>query len=451
MHPLFDVAIVGAGASGVLLRAQLQRQSPGLRSILIGSGPVGRGLAYATQSSEHLLNVPARNMSALPDQNDHFLDWLRQRQPGADAMTFATRAQYGEYLASLLAADTPTAEVRQDRVIILRKTAADFALVLASGVELRARSVALALGHFAPADPHPCCREAGAAYFADPWQLEALQGLATDAPVLLIGTGLTMVDLVLALREQGHQGPIHALSRHGLRPRVHAATGGFVPTRPVPTGSVLAMLCWLREQIVLADAAGSGWRAVIDSLRPHTARLWQNLVPAERDRFLRHARALWDVHRHRLAPSQASRFDRLLADGGVSIHAGRLLAVSSERQLLRVDWRPRYRALPQRLTVARMINCTGTTGDYAGSPDPLITDLRQRGLIRPDRLGLGIASDAEGRLFGSQGGLVAQFYTLGPARRPELWESTAIPELREQAARLATCITSDLGHRARVD
>ena len=122
-----------------------------------------------------------------------------------------------------------------------------------------------------------------------------------------------------------------------------------------------------------------------------------------------------------------------------------------ERQLLRVDWRPRYRALPQRLTVARMINCTGTTGDYAGSPDPLITDLRQRGLIRPDRLGLGIASDAEGRLFGSQGGLVAQFYTLGPARRPELWESTAIPELREQAARLATCITSDLGHRARVD
>lgn len=444
MTSTYDVAIVGAGASGTLLRAQLLHLHPTLRSVLVGSGPLGQGLAYATGSTQHLLNVPAGNMSALPDQPGHFLDWLRQHQPQADAATFATRRHYGEYLACLVAPTVAVnADLSQHRVIALRPQARGFVLGLATGAELLARSVVLALGHFPPTDPHPSCRNGGASYFANAWHPAALHGLDQSATVLLIGTGLTMVDLVLALREQGHHGPIHALSRHGLRARAHAAVAAFAPTTAAPEGSVLAMLGWLREQIAQATAAGSDWRAVVDSLRPHSARLWQSLVPAERDRFLRHARALWDVHRHRLAPTLASQFEQLLGVGSVRIHAGRLLDVRPDRHGLQVDWRPRYQAATHSMTIARMINCTGTSGDYATSADPLIVGLRERGLIRPDRLGLGLHSDGEGRLFGRQGGVFPGLYTLGPARRPELWESTAIPELREQAARLAACIVRD--------
>lgn len=448
----YDVAIVGSGASGTLLRAHYLRLQPAARMALVGAGPLGHGLAYATRSNQHLLNVPAGKMSALPDQPGHFLDWLRQQLPEADAASFATRRSYGEYLAGLVAPGAAgNAELHQDRVIALRPDAKGFALTLASGTELTARCVVLALGHFPPTDPHPSCGQGGGRYFADAWHSDALHELEPAAPVLLIGTGLSMVDLVFAMREQGHRGPIHALSRHGLRPRAHATFAAFTTTVAAPEGSVLAMLVWLRTQIDQATAAGSDWRAVVDGLRPHTARLWQSLVPAERDRFLRHARPLWEVHRHRLAPALAEQFERLLDSGAVRIHAGRLLDVRADQQGLRVDWRPRYQATRQSMQVARMINCTGTSGDYAASSDPLIVDLRARGLIRPDHLGLGLNSDGEGRLFGRQGGVVAGLYTLGPARRPELWESTAIPELREQAANLAACIRRDQGAASPTD
>jgi uncharacterized NAD(P)/FAD-binding protein YdhS len=448
-EPTLDAAIIGAGASGVLAALQIRRASPGSGIALVEAGArAARGLAYGTPYGAHLLNVRAGNMSAFPDDPDHFVRWLAARVPGTGAETYAPRPLYGEYLASVLEGVRPT-RVQGTAVGLTRQERA-WMVHLHDGRTVRGAVVVLALGNLAPDDPPELSRLNDDRYVRDPWGPGVASGLDRDAPIMMVGSGLTMIDLVLALRAEGHRGRIHALSRHGLLPREHAE---YLP-RPLPGPLALATPAaaarWVRCEIEPRPSTESphdpchhqrhDWRAVVDGLRPHTATIWKGWTVRQRASFLRHARYLWDVHRHRVAPEVAERIRALLDSDELKVHRGRIVAVDAVPGGLIVRWRRRGEAAEESLAVARLVNCTGPNSNYGTIDLPLVVQLRRAGYLVPDALGLGVETGDHGALLGRDGNPVPGLFTLGPLRRPGLWETTAIPEIRAQAAALASLL-----------
>jgi uncharacterized NAD(P)/FAD-binding protein YdhS len=443
----FDVAIVGAGASGTLVAAQLRNVWPESRVALIGNAArPARGIAYDTPYQSHLLNVHAENMSAFPDDRDHFTRWLIQRRPTATGADFAPRTWYGDYLAEILAealrAPTPITPITGEVVSVMRY-GDRWLLQLADGTALMAHSVVLAVGNLPPNDP-PGFSADLPGYWSNPWASDVARRLAVDAPVLIIGTGLTMVDVVLALSEVGHCGPIAALSQHGRLYQPHASyTPRLLTSLPAEFASPRRALRWLRIEIERAQREGNDWRAVIDSLRPHTEIIWRQWSLAQRASFVRHGRNLWDIHRHRVPPQVGTQLDEWIAQGTLTIHAGRVLAADATPQGVKVCWLPKDSDQPQQFKVARVINCTGPNRDYSRVNTPLVTSLRKGGWLTPDPLRLGWVTDIDGRLIGVDGSSVAGLYTIGPLRLADLWESIAIPEIRVQAAALANVLVAE--------
>jgi uncharacterized NAD(P)/FAD-binding protein YdhS len=428
----------------------------------------GFGAAYATNDPSHLLNVRAGNMSAFPSQPGHFCDWMKANdgdgaQP-CSSLSFVTRQTYGRYLRSLLrdAALGPDAAGRfyvvPDEAVSIR-TISDgkFSLRLALGKDLEAGCVVLAVGN---APPYPPGVEdkgvlASEHYIGDPWSLAAADFKAKGGATLILGTGLTMADVVLSLERAGHWDPIIALSRRGLLPRQHAAaTASIPPPAPPPlVSNIVADLRTVRGAVRDLTLRGRDWRDAIDSLRPITSAYWLSLPRSEQKRFLRHLRVWWEVHRHRLAPEVASRLDALIQAEKLQILRGRLksLCLTGEASApVSVDWLPYGERITARLPVSRIINCMGPGHDPRQSSFPLMRQMLAAGLIKPDALGLGIAADGNGRVIGSDGCAHPALFALGPVTRGTFWEVTAIPDIRVKAKEVAAAILIALRQKAMV-
>lgn len=445
-----DVVVIGAGASGALLTIQYMQRSGGKGRLALigGKSQPGRGIAYGTPLSSNLLNVRAANLSAFPGDPDHFVRWLERCLPGSGPNTYAPRHLYGAYLESILRESITGRSTYQffaDVAVEMRHMGAFWEVCLAHHDIIRARSVVLAVGNLLPPNDPIDFSAAASLYRRNPWATEALNGLPPDAPVLLIGTGLTMVDTALSLSEVGHRGPIHAISRHGLLPQAHRLhdpqpLAELPPDFATPAGG----LHWLRTQIEKAAREGRDWRAIIDSLRPHTAGIWRQWSVAQRGVFLRHLRHLWDIHRHRMAPHIAEQLNTLIARGTLTLHQGKLVAAKSGDGQAAITWRDAHAGKPRTLKVARIINCSGPSRDYARTDNPLIAGLRDAGWITPDIFGLGLETDANGHLISADGSPTPGLYTLGPLRIAGLWESIAIPEIRSQASDLAGILATKI-------
>jgi uncharacterized NAD(P)/FAD-binding protein YdhS len=445
-------AIIGAGFSGTLLALHLLRRTPTqVRVVLIErQNRFAQGPAYATGNPSHLLNVPAGRMSAFHDRPADFFDWLA-RQPDAPGDfgpgSFAPRQQFGAYIRQLLHEELkrPGAEGRLELVrgdVAAIETEPNGPLSLCIGAERRIEAdlAVLAIGNFPP-EP-PAIADRGfydtPLYRPDPWAGDALDRLDPDAPVLLIGTGLTMIDTVTSLDDAGHRGPIHALSRRGLTPLCHAAAakppgrpGAAIPDRLV---DVVKML---RAEARRAVRDGSTWQAALDELRPFGRDLWQNLSPDDRSRFLRHLRPWWDVHRHRLAPEVSRRIDAVRTRGQLRIHAGRIDSFVAEGDVATVTYRPRGSGQQKELRVARVVNCAGPACDFDRIPHPLVRRLLGDGLVRPDAHRLGLDVTPSGALKDRRGAISRQLFAVGPVTRGAFWEMTAVPDIRRQCELLA--------------
>ena len=432
------VAIVGAGFSGTMLALNLLEQAD-VEVLLIerDRGRMGAGVAYSSSESSHLLNVRAGNMSAFADQPDHFCDWLAARGLGCDA-AFVTRATYGRYLREALAAAMEKHGRRlklvDDEVLDIAERGGQVTLGLVNGGLIEADRAVLAIGNLPPHDP---AAVSGAhlpshRYIGDPWATPFEEGLAKDAPVFVIGTGLTAVDVILRLDAHGHEGPITALSRRGLRPHRHIDGLRPKPVLAKPAPELSELVRWAR-----AASAGRDWRLTVDSIRPITQMIWASADAEKRARFLRHLRPFWDVHRHRLAPAVAARIDALIATRRLVFRAGKIAEVVSEADSVVVRWRSRGEDELQRLDVARIINCTGPQGDLLRASDPLVRRLLKRGMIRPDALRLGLDIDRSGHVVGADGTAAGHILAIGPMTRGELWEVVAVPDIRTQVSALA--------------
>jgi uncharacterized NAD(P)/FAD-binding protein YdhS/glyoxylase-like metal-dependent hydrolase (beta-lactamase superfamily II)/rhodanese-related sulfurtransferase len=440
------VAIVGGGFTGTTLAAQLLRASGGSVSVvLIERGArLGRGVAYSTECTEHLLNVRARNMSAYPDDPEHFLEWARlNHAPGASADDYLPRPLFGQYVASVLQQEIERYpghfEHVQDEAVSIARVGGAAEIHLRSGRTLFADKVVIALGNFPPGDPRLQGRTPHSLrYVSNPWKASAQGDVSHDESVLLVGSGLTSVDVAITLRGRGFRGTIHILSRRGLLPQTHKAAAIWTPFWDAQSPrTVRGLLRLIRTQVEVAEKAGSNWRAVIDSLRPFTQEIWRSLSFKERRRFLRHARPYWDVHRHRVAPLIGARLASQIQDGQIEIHAGRIASYAEDIDGVDVTYRDRQTRTIQRLRVDRVINCTGPESDCRKVDDPLLTDLMRQKLARPDPLFLGLDVSPDGALIDARGAASNLLYAIGPARKGSLWETIAVPELRVQVFELS--------------
>lgn len=328
-----SVAIIGGGFCGAVLAAQLLRKSAGrIPVVLIERSPcLGRGVAYGTRCTEHLLNVPAKDMSAFPDDPEQFLRWVRAHcHHDVKGSDFLSRCRYGDYVHSVLQHEIERFpgcfEQVNDDAVSLEMRDGSIQVHLRSGALRTATRAVLALGNFPPADlPLPEAVRSSSRYVRDPWKRDALDQIASDNDVLLVGSGLTSVDVMIALRASGHTGKIHLLSRHGLLPNGHrsVAPWPWFAREHSPT-TLLELMGMVRIQVIVGRIRGYDWRAVIDALRPATQRIWRSLPAQERRRFRRHLRPYWEVHRHRIAPEIAARLESEIRFGHAEVHASRI-------------------------------------------------------------------------------------------------------------------------------
>ena len=443
MSTLKSFIIVGGGASGVLLAAQLLNSGdPELRVTLVEkSGTFGQGLAYSTQLDDHLLNACAHLMSAYPDQPDHFWGWLSQRTrlPDGDAPVFAPRRLYGEYLGEIVAGLAEREPVRlrllDGFAVSVTSNASGVEVKLASGASLVGHAVVLAAGH----DLEPASELA----FAVRPGSDADTPLLPDAGVLILGTGLSMVDAWLALKANGHRGPVTALSRRGLLPAPHRPGKPLrLDSADVPLGTDLSYFVdWFRDLVRDHEKAGGNWRDVVDGIRPFNQRIWQSWPIYARRRFLEHTKAWWEIHRHRMAPAIHARLVEAIESGALRLIAGRLLDAkpSPDGYVARIQ--PRRRSAIEEIPVARIYDCTGIVKDVASGSITVVRALIDRGLARNDPLRVGLDVTVDCAVIDASGKASDKIFAIGPLTRGTFFEIDAVPEIRVQAARLAARLT----------
>lgn len=446
------IVIIGGGFSGTLVATHLMKNNTGtpLQIMLIERAPrFARGFAYSTNSPLHLLNVPAGKMSAFPDDPDHFLRWVQNRDLTIQEQSFVPRMLYGEYLEAVLhdaeVNKSPKTSFKRlnDEAVSIEPFPDNIGATinLESGIKIPANRIVLAVGNYLPRNPSVSQSSfyQSKRYVRDPWSSNALTMISPDDPVLLVGTGLTMIDKAVELKCRGHRGIIHAISRHGNLPQPHNTEikhlkVDFEFNQPL---TVKSLLHNLREKVKSTKEKGGDWRLVIDSLRPHVQNLWSSMSIVERKRFFRHVRPYWDVHRHRIPPQVATIINSMLESKQLLIHSGRIKEYEENESHVNVTFQKKGSSEKMILQIARIINCTGSELDFCQIQDPLVINLFEQGLIAPDKLALGLDATSNGALKDKYGNTSNILYTLGPPLKGQLWETTAVPEIREQAITLA--------------
>ncbi|HTJ26744.1 MAG TPA: FAD/NAD(P)-binding protein [Candidatus Limnocylindria bacterium] len=442
------VLVAGGGASGVLLAARLVQRSESVRVVLVDPhDELGRGMAYATACEAHLLNAPAARMSAFPEEPEHFVRWLAERHPGRFAATsFVPRALYGDYLVAIAARAHDTAGSRLHHVrasatnVVLR--GAGVHLTCSSGERIEGDAFVLASGNAAPAwwPGMPTAAPGAQRVFASAWDERALMPQHADEPVLLLGTGLTAIDAVLGLHQNGHRGPVWMVSRRGLLPHEHRLLDA-PPAAAHPDGDAIEDLLGYARMLARDARGATTWRAAIDGARPKVNRLWRSMSVRDQRSFVRHALPYWNVHRHRMAPETAKIVADFIATGRLRMLAGRTGEMTSGATVVRVPVRLRGSDEEIVLDVARVINCSGPEHDVRKLANPLMQGLLAQGSLTPTALGIGAEIAPNGALVDRDGVASERLFAIGPVRFGALIETTAIPEIAVQARELADALS----------
>lgn len=449
----YDIAILGGGASGTLVVLHLLRAAAvPLRIALVEPGPVAHGIAYATPFAEHLLNVPAARMSAFDDAPDDFLAYLAESATGESASRehYAQRRQYAAYLQNRLQrarqASRASLDIVADRAVACRPADGLLRIELASGGDVHAQHVVLALGNVARPLPVTQADTLPQRAVLEAWDYAGIRGIGREADVTVVGSGLSMVDVALSLAANAHRGVLHVVSRHALLPLPHLPTyrSADYPVQALAPLPLRARVRRLRDDATALAGAGVPWQDLMNALRPQVRRLWHTLDAADQRRFLRHVARYWDIHRHRIAPQVHATLARMRGEGRLRLHRGRIAAVrhasdgleveAMGRDGTRASWRCEH-----------LVNATGVELRAVRMRQPLLDDLLGSGVLRAGPHGLGVDTDADGTPLGADGRPQASLSVIGSLRIGRDLESIAVPDLRRDAARIAARILSSHG------
>lgn len=442
------ILIVGGGLSGTLVSLALARLNKTTEFILVEKNPgmIGRGIAYNHDFTHQPLNVPASGMSLFSDQPDHFLNWLQENKfrfrhllPEVHAKVFVPRKIYGDYIVEHLDRIHHVAPgrfgIRIDEVVSVKKNNEKFKVRLESGNELDVDHVVLALGNFPPGDLFPEGNPVNAdpRYFSNPWTDRVYSNLSGEEHILLVGTGLTAVDVVLGLRTRGFKGKVSMISRRGRLPMPHDMNS--TPVKLEFPGHLHPREAWQWLKLKIDGDKNNSWVAYLDGLRPLTQQFWKSWSIDEKKYFMKRLRQFWEVVRHRIPKEShdalsAMEVSKQLFIAKANISEAKLTASGIEvafdkKSGLKND------------VFSKVINCTGPESNYRKVKFPIIVDLMNQGMVAADELGLGIRCSADGRIIDAHNLPIDGLWCIGPMRKSALWETTALRELREQAEEFA--------------
>ncbi len=440
------IAIVGAGFSGTAVALMLSRITTQPLEILLfdKSGNFGAGDAYRTPYPWHILNVRARDMSAYEDQPAHFVDWVSARkekykeidptQPIAEQ--FLPRYIYHHYLYDLLQQlqtnKSVTIKLMTAEVIDAEQTTSGIKIITKDKQQWQADKAVLAIGNYLPTQFSFPVKDVQT--ITNPWDYEAIERIPPDAHVMIVGTGLTMIDAVLTLHQHQHRGNIYAVSRHGMLPQPHAAN--HVPYEVEVTHintDLRALTKQLRQKSLHHTQQGGDWRAIINALRPLVPLIWENASLTDKKRFIRHMLPYWNVHRHRVHNRLIVILDELVQRRQLHTMAGRVQYVENNAATILL----RNTKKEEKIKIDWLINCMGPAMDISKTGSHLVQSLTQRGIAALDPLALGFAATTSGEMRDAAGNISNCFYTLGPPVKGVAWECTAVPEIRKQSYALA--------------
>ncbi|MHA6203909.1 FAD/NAD(P)-binding protein [Dyella soli] len=445
-----DIAVIGGGAAGAAAFGELlARFRHGTVHWVVGQQAPGRGVAYATRDDRHLLNVRAASMGVFQEQGDAFIQHATRQLGQVKGSDFLPRRLFGDFIQAQVGARIDEARragrgfrIHPEAALeIVRRDAGGYAVRIGDGRWLEVSDVILAIGALAqrPLRAVSSTALASGAYELDPWQLERHQQVPRR--VVVIGTGLTAVDTLLSASLRWPHAELVAVSRHGMWPCTHSALPlASHPQQEALNRALMAchgVLPMLRLVRAAVDTApDSDWRSIIDGMRPINAGLWQRLSHAGRRQFLRHLRWLWEVSRHRMAPASGQAIQQLQEEGRLQVHAARVLAVDGAAPL-QVTLRERATQLVSTLQADLVVQATGLDTAVAYGAHDLLSQCLRAGLAVADPLQLGVLAQPDGQLLDACGAPLPGLYAIGSLLRGNLWECTAMPEIRAAAHQLA--------------
>ena len=445
------IAIIGGGFSGtaIAINICLNISSGRLRVLLINpEATFARGLAYGFEDDNLLLNVPAGNMSVMSNDSSHFVNYCQAIDPSINGGSFVSRRIYGRYLQETLIKTQnkfpSIIEEVKDYALAINQMSdlSTWQITLSKGQSIVADHIVLAVGHqYLKMPIHLGNAESKHVY--EPWDFSALKRLPPNQPILILGTGHTAVDVLFCLSQTHEQRRVYMVSRHGLIPHSHRINSTPPDSSMLPNivnevqPSIRNYTRFIRKTIRTMGLHGVNWRDVLNSIRPLTARLWQSLPATDQQRFIRHLKVYWDIHRHRLAPMASNRLEYLLSTNQVQIIAGRILTAKKIGDKLNIQLRVRGKNHPEIINACAIVNCTGSNTDLTCDVTSLLSQLLKAGLIQQDANRLGVLVTSDHQILNANNQRVDGLWCVGPMLKAQYWEATAVPELRIHAQQLA--------------
>lgn len=454
------ITIIGGGVSGILLTIQLIRSNtnyPLNITLIEKEKDPWLGVAYSTDKIFHLLNVRAEKMSALPEEDDHFLSWLTAHNYQASAQDFVPRFIYKTYIQDLFENTLASKPghinfkfIHGEAVYIEQINQWEAVIRLQNEEAIVSNFVVLALGNFTNSPPRSenYSLSESSAYYNNPWASNLFENLKKDATVLIVGTGPTMVDVALTLYHNRHEGKIIALSRHGLLPTAHALSGIYSDFSQELNDAVslTEIVKIVRKHITIAEKKGIGWRAVIDGMRPFTQKLWMDMPLEGKAAFLKYYKTYWEVVRSRMPEQCAVIIEEMIRTGMLTIKAGRIESLTRQGSSIAVKYITAKSRESHIIIADALLNCMGPGQNFEKIKHPLVESLTKQGMIRSSDISVGIKALPDGTIIKKDGTASSFLYTLGSLLRGVLWETIAIPEIRTQAKDLAELLLQKAKH-----
>lgn len=452
------IGIIGGGFTGTMTAVQLiDKSTEPCEIILINEREtLNKGIAYNPYSDKHLLNVIAVKMSAYPDNPDHFLDWIMRRDEFKNkdktliANSFLPRQVYGEYLCGIWEGAKKRAELKQIKittidsfVVDLDVTESSVSLCLDNNLKLNIHNCVIATGNHLPRNPRIKNMDFynSPNYFQNPWKVESVKDTNENLPVLIVGNGLTMVDTVLGLLEQGFKGEIYSISPNGFNILPHRHNGlkySKLVEELHDDMTIYELVKLVNQHIKTVREYGVSAEPIIDSLRPHTQSIWKSFSDQEKDLFMSRLRHLWGVARHRIPLHSHDKIQQLRIDGKLHINSGKIIDINESNESIIIQYFDKKENEIKEINVSRIINCTGPETDLMSLDKSFLKNCLLKGILTQDKLSLGIKANTESfKIVNSDGKPHPNLFTIGSNLKGELWESTAVNELRGQAEKLA--------------
>lgn len=449
-----NIAIIGGGASGTITAIQLLRKlTVDAKVYLIEKKPevVYRGAAYSSQLNYEPLNVPAGKMSLYNHLPDDFFQWILVNKPEEKGITrdsFVSRRWFGDYMTHTIRQSAQKSKCAELEVItseardIAPAGGGSYNLLLADGRMVSTDYLVFATGNETPADV--LSREEVAAlgdgYVSNPWVGNTLERVKPSDDVMIIGTGLTMVDHVVSLAKLGHKGNVYCLSRNGYLPLEHTFIQDTVVAITDDVKDIHRLVKEIKHKVAEASSKKIRWQNVMDALRPRTSRIWRNLDVASKKYFLKRLKPFWEIHRHRMPAASANAIKEMAGAGQLHLLSGSIISTERNGENIVFRYYSKKSGETKSVTVNFVINCTGPLSDYQKCDNLLIKNLLNKGWMQQDELKLGVRTGMRGEIMRDNGVVLQNAYAIGPLRKAMEWESTAVREIRTHAEQVAFLI-----------